>query len=104
MSAARSESESRSVTRNASTPCSYVNSFTARVQSVPHMHRSMPNASNILPRGSYISAYGNGSCDSVQAPEILMATFSHSASESTLDRLPNGSGGAGGSNGCASPT
>ncbi len=37
MSAERSESESWSVTRNASTPCSKVSSLTARVQSVPHM-------------------------------------------------------------------
>src|SRR6202035_5569119 len=53
--AARSLSDRRSVTRNASTPCSYVNNATARVQSVPHMQRLKPKASKMRKSGSHKS-------------------------------------------------
>ena len=47
-----------------------------------------------------MSEYGNGSWDRVQVPEILMATLSNSASESTLAKSANGSAGGGGSKAC----
>ena len=81
-----------------------VNSLTARVQSVPHKHRSKPKASNTLPRDSQMSGYGNGSWDRVQAPEFLMATLSNSARETTLAKSAKGSGGAGGTKGWDRPT
>src|SRR5436305_276742 len=52
---ARSLSDRRSATRNASTPSLYVSNLTARVQSVPHRHRAMPKASKIRPSGSQMS-------------------------------------------------
>ena len=48
-----------------------------RVQSVPHMQRSSPNASMTRSTGSQISSYGNGWCDIVQAPLIFTLTFSY---------------------------
>ena len=63
--------------RNAWTPCSYAgNKAMARVQSVPQRQRLKPNASKMRASGSHISLYGNGSCDSVQAPLILSAMLS----------------------------
>ena len=96
MRAERSASESSPVTRKASTPCLYVRRPTVRVQSVPHMHRSMPKASNRRRSGSQMSGYGNGWCESVQAAEILMATWSSSASEATRGTSAKGSSGMGG--------
>ena len=55
-------------------------------------------------QGLQMSGYGNGSWDSVHAPEILIATFSNSAAASTLGRSAKGSGGAGGTKGWTSPT
>src|SRR2546428_136225 len=48
-------SDRRSLPRKASTPCLHVSNPTARVQSVPHMHRSMPQASKMRASGSQIS-------------------------------------------------
>jgi hypothetical protein len=50
------------------------------------------------------SRYGNGSCDSVQAPVILMATMGYSASASTFGNSAQGCAGGGGSNGCCKPS
>ena len=86
--------------RNGSTPSLYVSNSVARVQSVPHMQRSRPNASMIFKTGSQMSLYGNGSCDNVQAPLILILMFGWLAKASTFGRSIHGSAGGGGWKGC----
>src|SRR5436189_1286064 len=60
-----------------------------RVQSVPHMQRSSPNASMTRSTGSQISSYGNGWCDIVQAPLIFTLTFVLSQGEQLGKIGPN---------------
>src|SRR5215831_15619747 len=67
------------------------------------MQRLTPKASKIRQSGSQISLYGNGSCDNVPAPLILIAMLSCAASANTFGRSAQGCGGGGGSNGCCSP-
>lgn len=43
-----------------------------------------------------MSRYGNGSCASLQAPVILMATLGYAASASTFGNSAQGGAGAGG--------
>src|ERR1700757_3749208 len=74
-----------------------------RVQSVPHMQRSSPNASMTRSTGSQISSYGNGWCDIVQAPLIFTLTFSYWANASSLGRSAQTSAGTGGRAGCSRP-
>src|SRR5215831_15647202 len=74
-----------------------------RVQSVPHMQRSSPNASMTRSTGSQISSYGNGWCDLVQAPLTFTLTLSYRAKASSLGRSAQTSAGTGGRAGCSSP-
>ena len=50
-----------------------------------------------------MSLYGNGSCDSVQAPEILTTMLGYAASANYLGKSVHASAGAGGSNGRVRP-
>src|SRR2546423_13273178 len=50
--------------------------------------------------GSQMSGYGNGWCDSVQAPLILITAFLRLARSTTFGRSAQASGGAGGTCGC----
>ena len=74
-----------------------------RVQSVPHMQRSSPNASMTRSTGSQISSYGNGWCDIVQAPLIFTLTFSYRAKARSFGRSAQTSAGTGGRAGCKRP-
>ena len=61
------------------------------------MQRARLKASKIRPSGSQISLYGNGWCDRVQAPLILIAMLGCAAKASTFGNSAKGCGGAGGS-------
>jgi hypothetical protein len=54
----------------------------------------------IFKPGSQMSLYGNGSCDNVQAPLILILMFGWLAKASTFGRSIHGSAGGGGWKGC----